>query len=719
MQCSNLSTTGAAFSGHYCHYCPYFTLNHCDPKMSHNERLAQENGIQHSTSYQHLPVEVSLPNPGSGSASPRESTNHSSNSANFVDLRGLEKKIDSFRARHQIQTAPQHMFIRIWWSELLSCVLFIGALVAIVLTVLPYTDEPLPQWRYGLSINTLVAIYAVILKAAVMFVVAEGISQLKWAWYYQHRPLKDLLTFDDASRGPWGALVLIWRLRGRHFISCCGAFISVAALIVDPFAQQIISTYDCSIPIDSELATIPRTNVFDERQSDSDEPTTSLEMQKAINSAIYNHDRSIAFSCPTGNCTFSSEYHTVAYCSECNDTTDKLIIDEVPPHPDLIEETPEYILSQDFADTPSYNKISVTSLSGTFTDSFLILSDFKGYTDLVAIHLSANQNSSCADKYASFEEQIGKGRKTKNKHIKWGCFGVTEDIDSGSITDGMGAAVCTLYPCIKTYTAKIQNGLFSETLLSVAKSWGDKLNPTGLLAMVNVNCLNANDRKSLIDKGYEIEGKMWLPYTPVIYDYYKQADDFVPRNDTISHECIYEYSWLTTEALESFLQSFLNGTIDTSLGEYYGPTQVQTLYNEGHLTFGRVEEIWRNLSDSISTYVRQHGRKNVSAPAVGVVLRSETCVRLQWVFLIYPAVLVFLCIVFFASMILKTQGTKSSRHDWKSSPLALLFHGLDGEVIINRNEAAESVRAKEMEIVAERTSVRLSKTEKGWNFTRE
>lgn len=663
-------------------------------------------------------MEESLQNPGTGSASPQGSTSPTFKSASSVNSSKLKEKIDKYTIRHQIQNFPQNTFIRTWWSELLSCVLFIGALVAIVVTVLPYTDEPLPQWRYGLSINTLVAIYAVILKAAVMFVVAEGISQLKWAWYHQHRPLKDLLTFDDASRGPWGALVLIWRLRGRHFISCCGAFITVAALIVDPFAQQIISTYDCSIPISSKLATIPRTNVFDERQLDGDEPPTSLEMQRAINSAIYNHDRSIAFSCPTGNCTFSSEYHTVAYCSECNDTTDKLIIDEVPPPPDPIEETPEYILSQDFADTPSYNNISVTSISGTFTDSFLVLSDKLGYTDLVAMHLSINQNSSCADEYSSFKEQIGKARKTKNKHAKWGCFGVTKDIGSGSITDGMGAAICTLYPCIKTYTAKIRNGLVSETLLSVAKSWSDRINPTGLSAMVNVNCLNANGRKSLVDKGYEIGGKIWLPYTPVIHDDYEQPDDFVPRNDTISRECIYEYSWLTTEALDYFLGSFLNGTIDTLLGEYDGPTQVQTLYNEGHLTFDRVEEVWRNLSDSISTYVRQHSRKNVSAPAVGVVLRSETCVRLQWVFLIYPAVLVFLCIMFFASMILKTQGTKSSRHDWKSSPLALLFHGLDGEVIINRNEAAESVRAKEMEIIAERTSVRLSKTEKGWNFTR-
>jgi Protein of unknown function (DUF3176) len=53
-----------------------------------------------------------------------------------------------------------------------------------------------------LTINTLISVYIVILKAALLLVAAEGLSQLKWTWFGVSRPLMDLVSFDDASRGP-------------------------------------------------------------------------------------------------------------------------------------------------------------------------------------------------------------------------------------------------------------------------------------------------------------------------------------------------------------------------------------------------------------------------------------------------------------------------------------------------------------------------------------
>jgi len=42
-----------------------------------------------------------------------------------------------------------------------------------------------------------------------------SISQSKWLWYRQDEPhpLKDIQLFDDASRGPWGAVVLLFSIR--------------------------------------------------------------------------------------------------------------------------------------------------------------------------------------------------------------------------------------------------------------------------------------------------------------------------------------------------------------------------------------------------------------------------------------------------------------------------------------------------------------------------
>jgi len=44
-----------------------------------------------------------------------------------------------------------------------------------------------------------------------MVAVAAGISQQKWNWFSRRaRVVKDLQVFDDASRGPWGSIKLVF-----------------------------------------------------------------------------------------------------------------------------------------------------------------------------------------------------------------------------------------------------------------------------------------------------------------------------------------------------------------------------------------------------------------------------------------------------------------------------------------------------------------------------
>jgi hypothetical protein len=53
----------------------------------------------------------------------------------------------------------------------------------------------------------------------------------------------DLQTFDDASRGPLGAISLIVRIRWGATIASFGALLTILALGQDAFYQQIYSTY--------------------------------------------------------------------------------------------------------------------------------------------------------------------------------------------------------------------------------------------------------------------------------------------------------------------------------------------------------------------------------------------------------------------------------------------------------------------------------------------
>lgn len=79
-----------------------------------------------------------------------------------------------------------HLF-RNWWIELGACLIFVLALLAIIVTLHPHQNKPLPQWPYSISINSLVSIYVVILKAAIMLVTAEGLGTFLMSPFIFHR----------------------------------------------------------------------------------------------------------------------------------------------------------------------------------------------------------------------------------------------------------------------------------------------------------------------------------------------------------------------------------------------------------------------------------------------------------------------------------------------------------------------------------------------------
>lgn len=107
-----------------------------------------------------------------------------------------------------------HVF-RSWWLELFTCFLAVIVLLAFVITLWKQQNKPLQTYSLGITINSLTAIYTIVLKTFCVFVVTEGIGQLKWLWYRKPRSLADFQVFDRASRGPWGSVTLLWMLKHR------------------------------------------------------------------------------------------------------------------------------------------------------------------------------------------------------------------------------------------------------------------------------------------------------------------------------------------------------------------------------------------------------------------------------------------------------------------------------------------------------------------------
>jgi len=111
-------------------------------------------------------------------------------------------------------------------------------LIIAILAVM--NNRALDRWTLPIQPNSLIAVFTTIGKTGLLLAVTESLSQLKWLHFERPRNLAHLQLFDDASRGPWGAAVFLWGTRGRAKLAALGAIITIAALAIEPFAQQIL-----------------------------------------------------------------------------------------------------------------------------------------------------------------------------------------------------------------------------------------------------------------------------------------------------------------------------------------------------------------------------------------------------------------------------------------------------------------------------------------------
>lgn len=118
-------------------------------------------------------------------------------------------------------------------------------------------------------------------------------------------------------------------------------------------------------------------------------------------------------------------------------------------------------------------------------------------------------------------------------------------------------------------------------------------------------------------------------------------------------------------------------------------TLAQLLYS---VNVGNLAKDVDAIAESITKYIRQGPN---STTADGVVWISETFIKVHWPWLTYPAFLVLSRIGLLVLSI--TYSTRGSRIAWKSSSLALLFHGLHGW---DRNDLQSRKTANMKEISA-------------------
>jgi hypothetical protein len=154
--------------------------------------------------------------------------NHDSDASSYLNTQSQERVtrghlLGDVKPFHIPKSSKRHLTLQqSWWPfEIIAAVVSALAMAALIGVLYRYDGRVVQDLPLSLTLNSVVAILATVSRTALMIPVASGISQWKWSWFHPHgailrgKKLEDLETFDNASRGSWGSLKLLWRLKAR------------------------------------------------------------------------------------------------------------------------------------------------------------------------------------------------------------------------------------------------------------------------------------------------------------------------------------------------------------------------------------------------------------------------------------------------------------------------------------------------------------------------
>jgi chorismate mutase len=162
-----------------------------------------------------------------------------------------------------------------------------------------------------------------------MLSTAACLSQLKWT-HFQSKPrkLKDLETFDDASRGPWGSIRLLFA-RGTGSLDAAvrlGCAITVLVLAMETFGQQLLSFPERRVAVAEEVARFPTIQNLVEIPNPIKNKglilsDRLLQSRLSLMESIYGRTTAAPYECGASECSWGSHV-TLGLCSSCRDISD-------------------------------------------------------------------------------------------------------------------------------------------------------------------------------------------------------------------------------------------------------------------------------------------------------------------------------------------------------------------------------------------------------------
>lgn len=133
-----------------------------------------------------------------------------------IHERIAEGRPNFFRRKY---TKLSRLVVEWWLWELISWVMSAICMCGMATVLALFNNQPLPaRWPGGITLNAYISVFSGAAKFLMALPLDSALGQLKWLWFRssRRRSLIDLERFDNASRGPWGALALLFSGSGLY-----------------------------------------------------------------------------------------------------------------------------------------------------------------------------------------------------------------------------------------------------------------------------------------------------------------------------------------------------------------------------------------------------------------------------------------------------------------------------------------------------------------------
>ena len=187
---------------------------------------------------------------------------------------------DKSRRQRWLRSHGKSNVIKSWLWEAIAFIFSLLSLASIV-GVLIYEDgKQLDQWGWLIPPTAVVSFIGTLGKASLVQVLSQILSQWKWLHFTEEaRPLRHMQIFDQASRGPLGSALVMWKSKG--FLASVAACMMVLTILIDPFVQLVFTFPSRLVVDDTQQAVFQSINTF-HRETKLIEGTPSCKLRSSV-----------------------------------------------------------------------------------------------------------------------------------------------------------------------------------------------------------------------------------------------------------------------------------------------------------------------------------------------------------------------------------------------------------------------------------------------------